>query len=424
MARQLYRVFCYFLLFALLAGWGCSLGDEAGIEGDGSGSEYVGTNDDEAADEDSGDSAEEDDQGGDTSSGQLTAGEWSDLDNWGFWLELFEEQQDDQDQDQDQQTPVADQWNQFESDWGYYTRDRYGVIVTDGDEPAIDVGVELLDEDQEVLWSARTDNRGRAELFGGLFGASPSGSLTIVAGSGDFQEDVGDVDVDDEGRLSIELDDVSAPDPALDLMFTVDTTGSMGDELSYLQSELEDTIERVRDDVDQDLALRLSVNFYRDEGDDYVVRSYPFTEDIDEALGQLEPENADGGGDFPEAVDQALEDSIDDHDWSQEATARLLFVILDAPPHDDQQSLDRLDGAVANAAEEGVRIIPVVGSGIDKSTEYLMRSLSIATGGTYVFLTDDSGIGGSHLEPTVGDYEVEFLNDLLVRLITEASQQP
>jgi hypothetical protein len=43
----------------------------------------------------------------------------------------------------------------------------------------------------------------------------------------------------------------------------------------------------------------------------------------------------------------------------------------------------------------------------------------ISTNGTYVFVTDDSGVGNSHLEPSVGEYEVEFLNDLMVRLIDE-----
>jgi Secretion system C-terminal sorting domain len=36
-----------------------------------------------------------------------------------------------------------------------------------------------------------------------------------------------------------------------------------------------------------------------------------------------------------------------------------------------------------------------------------------------LFLTDHSGIGGKHLEPTTEEYKVEMLNDLLVRIITE-----
>ena len=53
-----------------------------------------------------------------------------------------------------------------------------------------------------------------------------------------------------------------------------------------------------------------------------------------------------------------------------------------------------------------------------------MKALSIATNGTYVFITDDSGVGLPHLEATVSDFKVEMLNDLMVRLITDFSEQP
>ncbi len=57
------------------------------------------------------------------------------------------------------------------------------------------------------------------------------------------------------------------------------------------------------------------------------------------------------------------------------------------------------------------------GSGIVKSCEYLLRSFSLATGGTYVFLTNDSGAGGEHIAASVGEYQVEKLWDLIARLI-------
>ena len=71
------------------------------------------------------------------------------------------------------------------------------------------------------------------------------------------------------------------------------------------------------------------------------------------------------------------------------------------------------------AAEKGIRIIPVASSGVNKETEYLLRSEALLSGGTYTFLTDDSGIGHSHLVPTVGEHTVEFLNSMMVRLICE-----
>jgi hypothetical protein len=53
-----------------------------------------------------------------------------------------------------------------------------------------------------------------------------------------------------------------------------------------------------------------------------------------------------------------------------------------------------------------------------------MRSIALATNGTYAFLTDDSGIGGSHLKPSTDSYEVETLNDLLVRVIKSYTYMP
>ena len=76
-----------------------------------------------------------------------------------------------------------------------------------------------------------------------------------------------------------------------------------------------------------------------------------------------------------------------------------------------------LNMAVKAAAEKGVRVIPVVASNAARETELFGRALAILTDGSYVFLTDDSGVGGSHLEPIVGDYQVELLQDLIVKII-------
>ena len=61
-------------------------------------------------------------------------------------------------------------------------------------------------------------------------------------------------------------------------------------------------------------------------------------------------------------------------------------------------------------------------SGVDKNTEFMLRFFAIATGGTYVFLTNHSGVGLDHIAASVGDYEVEPLNSLIVRLIGEYTE--
>ncbi|MCB0546688.1 MAG: hypothetical protein KDD19_03820, partial [Phaeodactylibacter sp.] len=133
----------------------------------------------------------------------------------------------------------------------------------------------------------------------------------------------------------------------------------------------------------------------------------------------INSQRADGGGDYPEALHSALQKAIEEQDWQGQARARLLFLILDAPPHHEVDVIDAVKEQLQLAAEKGIRIIPVSASGIDRETEFLMRILAIASNGTYTFITDHSGIGNEHLEPTVGEYEVEFLNDLIVRLVNE-----
>ena len=105
--------------------------------------------------------------------------------------------------------------------------------------------------------------------------------------------------------------------------------------------------------------------------------------------------------------------------WSTKAVNRLLFLVLDAPPHQMPAQVNRLKDAIKTAQEKGIRIIPISASGINLETEFLLRFLSISTNSTYVFITNDSGIGNPHHVPTVGTYSVEFLNNLMVRLITK-----
>jgi hypothetical protein len=358
---------------------------------------------DSGADDAEGGGEEEGAEGGEpVEPGQLTAGEWRDLDHWQFWLDLLQKPD----------------WMGMPERWDFATQLRYPVVVESEGKHVADADVTLLAGEQAV-WSARTDVHGEAELFAGLFAAAPEGPLSLkvtVAGQSTVREDL----VAGAEPIVVEVEAAELPSQVLDLMFMIDTTGSMGDELSYLQVELADVIERVRTKVGEDYTFRVSVNFYRDIGDEYLVRSFPFTEDIDTAIADLGEQSANGGGDWPEAVDAALASAIDEHDWSESAVARLCFIVLDAPPHEGSAVLADVQGSIAAAAGKGVRMIPLAASGVDKELEFLLRFTAITTGGTYTFLTDHSGIGGGHTEPTIGEYQVEILNDLLVRVISAA----
>jgi Mg-chelatase subunit ChlD len=206
-----------------------------------------------------------------------------------------------------------------------------------------------------------------------------------------------------------------APRRAVDIGFLVDATGSMGDEMTFLQSEIKDIVRRVRG-TEPDLDIRLSVVFYRDRGDEFITKSLPFTRSADEAVQFISGTSAGGGGDFPEDMNAGLE-AMMRQSWSRDAVPQMLFVLADAPPHQYPGEDYTYHEAIADAAASGIAIFPVAASGVDKPTEFLFRAMAVQTGGKYVFLTDDSGVGNSHEEPDITGYKVEKLNDLMVREI-------
>jgi len=240
-------------------------------------------------------------------------------------------------------------------------------------------------------------------LAEGKYGASVSATIKLE-------------DADKSGRIHINIPEDHFPlqengtHVPLDLMFVIDTTGSMGDELGYLQTELNWIINQINH---QETGLRIGLIVYRDLGDEYVVRSYGLTEDVSRMAETLRSETYDGGGDYPEAMDQALHQAVDAN-W-QDNSHKVIFLIADAPPH-----LNKMR-ATWNAAEQArlknIHVAPVAASGVGADAEYIMRSMAALTNSRYLFLTDDSGLGNPHAEPDIDCYIVTALNDLMVRVV-------
>lgn len=328
--------------------------------------------------------------------GLLTGGEWNDNKNFDFWSELLGQRSG---------------WTVMSDTWGLYTLNRIKVHVTDEKGDAKNITV-TLEGDNGVIWTAVTDNTGTAYLFHSVNPTVKQLPKKLsVKQNGQI---LGEFECNGKSEAELVINAETAPARNLDLMFVIDSTGSMGDEISYLKSELTGVIERIAGE--RQTAIRLCTEVYRDEDDDYLVKSCEFTFNIDAQIDFLDKQFASGGGDYPEAVVEALEAAVYEQEWDSSAT-QLMFLVLDAPPHYTDDNIARLLKVTAEAAKKGIRIIPVAASGVDTDTEFLCRSLSVLTGGTYTFLTDHSGIGNSHLEPTVGYYQVEKLNEMLVRII-------
>ena len=335
--------------------------------------------------------------------GLVTAGEWNDLDNWDFY----------------QKTLMKEPFKGFPDDWQMYTNHRIAVAITAKNKPAANATVTLFRNDTPI-WTAKTDNLGRAELWVGAFQKEKELNPTLLRLKVNEQW-VSTAAISETQVNRIALDEtLPSPTNQVQIAFMVDATGSMGDELEFLKMDLKKVINEVQKTNTQ-LKISTATVFYRDEGDEYVVKHSPFTEDINQTTEFISQQRADGGGDFPEAVDKALV-QLNQLQWQPEVRTRIAFLVLDAPPHNKPAVISSIQYSVKTAAASGIKLIPVVASGIDKTTEFLMRFIAMYTNGTYVFITDHSGIGNKHLEPSVGEYQVEKLSDLMVRLIKKYSE--
>lgn len=199
----------------------------------------------------------------------------------------------------------------------------------------------------------------------------------------------------------------------LDLVFVVDTTGSMGDELAWLLKELKQitkTAKRAAPGVD----IRYGLVSYKAPGDPVPVHNYGFTKSESQMRHWLRAQTADGGSGGPEVVSQGLESAVD-MSWRRGKGERLLIQIGDEPPRTDRTRAYL--NAAAKAARNGVQIFGLGASGVEDHLEYLMRQSAAVTGGRYMFLTDDSGVGFGHAEPKVTCYQVTALSNLVSRVL-------
>jgi hypothetical protein len=337
--------------------------------------------------------------------GTLTAGEVNDFNKFKMWEDLAE-----------------NQFELYKSEWRMDFSNRYAVVLKNGEDGAvIQAKVSLVDDEDKAFWSAMTNNAGRCELWVNPFEAKTiKGKLKVKI------EYAGHIfDAENPVNYNVGVNQVKLPvgchlSNTLDIAFVVDATGSMGDEIEYLKTELLDVIEDSKKQ-NPELEINTASVFYRDVADDYLLRTSDFSSDVSTTLNFIKEQGAGGGGDFPEAVDTALNTAINHLNWSAESRNRILFLLLDAPPHNDEKAKQNMQRAYKIAAEKGIRIVPVVCSGHSKSNEYLMRSGALATNGTYIFLTDHSGVGGSHITPTTDEFDVTYLNQLMKEVIIRYS---
>ncbi len=209
----------------------------------------------------------------------------------------------------------------------------------------------------------------------------------------------------------------------LDILFVLDTTGSMGEEIQRLKTTIE-IINLNLAALSSRPRVRFGLVLYRDRGDDYTTEVVPLTEDLARFKKSLEGVRADGGGDDPEDLQSALHDAMREVRWNTEGI-RLAFVITDAAPHLDYGADYTYVDAVHDARAAGIKVFSVGTGGLDIAGELPLRQISQYTYAKYIFLTygeqGESGGGapGSVSHHTGSNYQTDKLEAIIIRFARE-----
>lgn len=177
----------------------------------------------------------------------------------------------------------------------------------------------------------------------------------------------------------------NAQRPRLDVAFVLDTTGSMGDEIDVVKEKLVGIAKRLG--AGQPTPdVRFAVVAFRDQGDEYVTKTLPFTRDVAKTHAFIRGLGADGGGDSPEDIAAALHATLK-LEWDAGANvARVAFLVGDAGPQSYERKPD-WKSAATNLAERKIALNTIGCSGLEADARRVFEALAERTRGDFEQLT-------------------------------------
>ena len=226
-------------------------------------------------------------------------------------------------------------------------------------------------------------------------------------------------------EIILDLDQTQDPDYPLDVLFVMDTTGSMGEEIQRLKSTIE--IINLNLAGESQNKVQFGMVLYRDKREQYITKIIPFTSDLEKFKKELNQVQAGGGGDYPEDLQSALKDSMKELEWRTNAI-RLSFIITDAPPHLDYGQDYTYLSAMKEASERGIKLFSIGTGGLDINGEYVLRQISQFTNSKYIFLTygekgeSEGGASGSVSHHTGANFPTDKLESIVIRFAKEEIQ--
>jgi Mg-chelatase subunit ChlD len=197
--------------------------------------------------------------------------------------------------------------------------------------------------------------------------------------------------------------------PQLDVVFVLDTTSSMTGLIEGAKEKIWSIASRMASGKPTP-RIRVGLVAYRDRGDAYETLRFDLTEDLDAVYKNLRGLQAEGGGDGPEHVGKGLGEAVKLMSWSDsKRTARMIFLVGDAPAHDDYNDGFKLADMAKLAINKGI-VVNTIRCGSDATTEVAFREVARLADGSFITIEQN---GGMVAVATPYDAEMAKLNGAL-----------
>ena len=199
---------------------------------------------------------------------------------------------------------------------------------------------------------------------------------------------------------------VHHPKPRMEVVFVLDTTGSMSGMISGAKQKIWAIANKLKS-AQPTPEISFGLVGYRDRGDAYVTKVFGLTTNLDEVYTNLNAFEAQGGNDEPESVNEALHKAVRDMQWSTDPDVlRVIFLVGDARPHMDYQDDVKFPATCRLANQKGI-LINTLQCGNLSGTEAVWREIAAKTNGTYAAILQN---GGSIRIDTPYDEKIRELN--------------
>ena len=173
------------------------------------------------------------------------------------------------------------------------------------------------------------------------------------------------------------------PNPKVEVVFVLDTTGSMGGLIDAAKNNVW-SIATTMASAQPAPEMHMGLVAFRDRGDAYVTKVFNLSRDLDSVYASLMDFRAEGGGDGPESVNAALDAAVNQIQWSQDSNSyKVIFLVGDAPPHMDYAGEKKYPDILKEAQAKGI-VVNTIQAGEQADTRTTWQHIAQLNQGRYL----------------------------------------